>query len=327
MSVKVFLTESIDSEAQALLAQHVELDVGDFDLTPSELHQRVAQVDVIFSKTDPILINESLMDAAPSLKLIARHGSGYSNVTLDYATRKGIAVTNTPGVNAVTMAEYTIGLMFAAARQIVSAANACYKGTPDRLSFLGTELHGKTFGIVGVGEIGKQVVTRVHALGMNVLAYHPRPSARTLTNFPLKLVDIDELLRESRCRFTTCAANRSNPQLIGPREIKLMKSTAILLNLSRGGVVDETALFNALDKKIISAAATDVLAHEPVRSCEPLLSLDNCLVLPHIAAVTKEAQKAVAMAAVEEILRYKQGKPLQNIVNPDALKMLGGENG
>lgn len=319
MRMKVFLTEPIDAEAQALLAEHVDLDVGSDQLTSAEIRDRVRAVDVIFSKTDPISIDEALINAAPKLKLIARHGSGYNNVALDAATTRGIAVTNTPGANAVTMAEYTIGLMFAAARQMVPAAKACHDGAPDRLSFMGVELLGKTLGIIGVGGTGKQVVQRAHALGMKILAYHPRPSARYLTGYPLDLVELDELLRNSDVISLHVPLTKDTESLIGEREFGRMKDTAILLNLARGGVVDEAALYNALKSKKIFAAATDVLAHEPVRTEEPLLELENCLVLPHIAAVTKEAQRAVAMAAVEEILRFSRGDTLENVVNPDAL--------
>ena len=320
MPMKVYLTESIDSEAQKLLAKHVELDVGDCEVSVDEVLQRVADVDVIFSKTDPILIDPMLIDAAPKLQLIARHGSGYSNVSMDYATEKGIFVTNTPGVNAVTMAEYTIGLMFAAARRIVPAANACREGSPDRLSYLGIELHGKKFGLVGVGQIGRQVVGRAHALGMKVLAHHPRPSAKNLADLPLELVELDYLLSTCDVISLHMPLTEKTRNLIGERELGLMKETAILLNLSRGGVVDETALYQALENHTIFSAATDVLLNEPVRSTEPLLKLENCLVMPHIAAVTNEAQNAVAMTAVEEILRYSRGETLRHIVNPGALE-------
>lgn len=320
MPMKVYLTESIDSEAQKLLAKHVELDVGDCEVSVDEVLQRVADVDVIFSKTDPILIDPMLIDAAPKLQLIARHGSGYSNVSMDYATEKGIFVTNTPGVNAVTMAEYTIGLMLAAARRIVPAANACREGSPDRLSYLGIELHGKKFGLVGVGQIGRQVVGRAHALGMKVLAHHPRPSAKNLADLPLELVELDYLLSTCDVISLHMPLTEKTRNLIGERELGLMKETAILLNLSRGGVVDETALYQALENHTIFSAATDVLLNEPVRSTEPLLKLENCLVMPHIAAVTNEAQNAVAMTAVEEILRYSRGETLRHIVNPGALE-------
>ena len=317
--ISVYMTEPVHPQAQALLARGARVDVGDEDVAPEELRRRVVDVDVILSKTDPVPIDSGIIDAAPRLRLIARHGSGYSNVDVDHATNRGIVVTNTPGMNAVTIAEYTVGLMIAAARRLVPAASACRAGAPDRLSFLGQELFGKTFGIVGVGRIGRQVVQRVSALGMRVLAHHPRPSARDLADLPLTLVDLRALLQESDVVSLHVPLNEQTRHLIGARELALMKPTAILLNLSRGGVVDERALYDALERRAIDAAATDVLAAEPVSAAEPLLNLDNCLVLPHIASVTAEAQKAVAMAAVEEILRFARGQALRHVVNPAAL--------
>ena len=321
--ISVYVTEPVHPQAQALLARGARIDVGDEDVTPEELRRRVAEVDVILSKTDPVPIDSGIIDAAPRLRLIARHGSGYSNVDVDHATNRGIVVTNTPGVNAVTIAEYTVGLMIAAARRLVPAASACRAGAPDRLSFLGQELFGKTFGIVGVGRIGREVVQRVSALGMRVLAHHPRPSARGLADLPLRLVDLGTLLAESDVVSLHVPLNEQTRNLIGARELASMKPTAILLNLSRGGVVDERALYDALERRTIDAAATDVLAAEPVSASEPLLNLDNCLVLPHIASVTAEAQKAVAMAAVEEILRFSRGQALRHVVNPAALAAAG----
>ena len=321
--ISVYVTEPVHPQAQSLLARGARVDVGDGDLSTEELRRRVADVDVILSKTDPVPIDSGIIDAAPRLRLIARHGSGYSNVDVDHATARGIVVTNTPGVNAVTIAEYTIGLMIAAARRLVPAATACRVGAPDRLGFLGHELSGKTFGIVGVGRIGREVVQRVSAFGMRVLAHHPRPSARSLADLPLTLVDLGTLLEESDVVSLHVPLNEQTRNLIGARELATMKPTAILLNLSRGGVVDERALYDALERRAIDAAATDVLAAEPVSAAEPLLRLDNCLVLPHIASVTAEAQKAVAMAAVEEILRFCRGRPLRHVVNPAALAVAG----
>ena len=184
---------------------------------------------------------------------------------------------------------------------------------------MGQELFGKTFGIAGVGRVGRQVVRRVSALGMRTLAHHPRPSARNLVDLPPTLVDLDTLLRESDVVSLHVPLNERTRNLIGARELALMKPTAILLNLARGGVVDERALHDALERGAIDTAATDVLATEPVTASEPLLGLDNCLVLPHIATVTEEAQRAVAMTAVEEILRFSRGETLRHVVNPAVL--------
>ena len=317
--VAVYVTEPIHPDAQGLLARSARVDVGDMDVPPEALRRRVRNVDVILSKTDPIPIGADVIDAAPGLRLIARHGSGYSNVDVGHATDRGIVVTNTPGVNAVTVAEYTVGLMFAVARRLVPAAAACRAGAPDRMRYMGRELFGKTYGIVGVGRIGREVVRRVSALGMRILACHPRPSARGLADLPLTLVDLETLMKESDVVSLHVPLNERTRSLVGARELSWMKPTAILLNLSRGGVVDERALHDALARGAIDAAATDVLETEPVTASEPLLHLDNCLVLPHLAAGTLEAQRSIAMTAVEEILRFSRGEALRHVVNPTVL--------
>ena len=317
--LKVFLTNPINPEAQALLATHTDLDVGGDDMTYEAMLPRIADVDVIFNKLDPILMDARAMEAAPRLRMIARHGSGYSNVDIETATRKGIYVTSTPGANSVTMAEYTLGLMFAAARNLVTACNACQAGNPDRMSFMGMELYGKTFGIIGVGNIGREVVKRVSALGMKVLAYHPRPSAKNLGDLPLTLVDLETLMRESDVISIHSPLTPDTRNLIGAAQLDLMKPTACLLNLSRGGVVVEPDMICALQANKLACYATDVLEKEPVLASDPLLREPRALVFPHIAAVTRETQRNVAMMAVEDILRFSRGETPLHIVNKAVL--------
>lgn len=317
--LNVFLTEPICPDAQSRLADHVHLDIGSENMSHRDVYRAAKSADVILSKTDPLCIDADLMDSAPRLRLIARHGSGYSNVDIEHASRKGIAITNTPGVNAVSTAEFTLCLMLSVARHLPMANVACGKRKTERLAFMGQELQGKTVGIVGVGRIGREVVKRVHALGMHVLAFHPRQSARQLTDLPLELVDLATLLKRSDFVSLHVPLNAETRNLIGAKEIECMKRSAILINLSRGGVVDERALVRALTGRKIQAAATDVLASEPVQEADPLFKLENCLVTPHIAALTKEAQSAVAAAAVDEIIRFSKGEPLQNVINRTAL--------
>lgn len=320
MTYRLYVTEPIQADARDLLTENAVADFGHDKLTRAEVLSRIANAEVILSTTDPVLIDAELMAAAPNLRLVARHGTGYSNVDIDYATANGIAVSITAGVNAEAIAEYTVGLMLAAARCIPQASAACVHGAPERLQFAGVQITGKTFGIVGVGRIGRAVVERVVALGMKVLAYHPRPSAKTLTELPLELVDLDTLLQKSDVVSLHMPLTSETENLIGKRELALMKSKAILLNLSRGGVVNESALYETLSHDRIFAAATDVLAEEPVRANEPLLGLPNCIVLPHIAAMTLETQRKIAMTAAQQCLESLAGKIPKNIVNPNALK-------
>ncbi len=320
MSVPLYVTEPIHEDAESLLRANTRVEFGDEDLTKDEILLRVAEAQVVLSKTDPIPIDAAVMSAAPNLRLVARHGTGFSNVDIDFATRHGIAVSITAGVNTTAISEYTVGLMFAAARCLPQASAACAKGAPNRQQFAGVQITGKTFGIIGVGRIGRAVVEKVAALGMKVLAYHPRPSAKDLIDLPLELVDFDTLLDQSDVVSLHVPLTPVTLGLMGERELARMKSHAILLNLSRGGVVNESALFAALSQNRIFATATDVLAQEPVHANEPLLSLPNCIVLPHIAAMTFETQRDIAMTAAQHCLQALKGKVPNVIVNPDALK-------
>lgn len=311
----VYLTSPVAEAARNLLAQHCRLDIGTEDVRGEALYRRVAEAAVIFSKIDTLAIDEAVMDAAPHLRLIARHGSGYNNVDVAAATRRGVLVTSTPGANAVAIAEYTVGMMLASTRRLVRAAEASRLGNPDRMALMGMEVFGKTFGIIGVGNIGREVVRRVHALGMRVLAHHPRPSAKGLQDLPLELVDLDTLLAASDVISIHAPLTEATRHLINARELSLMKPTAHLLNVSRGGVVHEEAVCAALQAGRLGGYATDVLACEPVRVDEPLLALPNALVLPHIAAVTPETQQRVAMTAAEDILRVLRGEAPLHAVN------------
>jgi D-3-phosphoglycerate dehydrogenase len=320
VTAPLYVTEPIHPDAQALLKSKLGVEFGNDSLSRQDILNRVADAKVILSKTDPVLIDAELMSAAPALRHVARHGTGFSNVDMDYSTANGIAVSITAGVNTVAISEYTIGLMFSAARCLPQASAACADGAPDRQQFTGLEITGKTFGIVGVGRIGRAVVERAAALGMHVLAYHPRPSASTLSDLPLELVDLDRLLTESDVISLHVPLTPGTRNLIDAAEFARMKPQAILLNLSRGGVVDEAALFDALSTNRIFSAATDVLEQEPVRADDALLRLPNCIVLPHIAAMTFETQRNIAMTAANQCLTSLSGKIPKNIVNPDALK-------
>jgi D-3-phosphoglycerate dehydrogenase len=315
--LKVYLTEHIYPEAEARLNAHVDLDVGETTLSRAALIERVAGIDILFNKTDPVLVDSTVIDAAKNLKYIARHGSGYSNVDIAYATEKGILVSNTPGANAVSIAEYTFGLIIMIARKVLPAVLASRRGNPERLDFTGVELQGKVIGLIGVGHIGREVVRRALAFGMRVLAYHPRPSARKLADLDLKLVDLETLLKESDVVSIHAPLTPETRGLIGEKELALMKNSGYLINMGRGGMVEEAALAKALKTGAIAGAALDVLEKEPVQKDHPLLSIENALVLPHIGSLTYESQRRTAMTAVEDILRFGRGEKPRHLINPE----------
>jgi D-3-phosphoglycerate dehydrogenase len=317
---KIYLTEPIEAAAQARLAQACPIELGDLSLSLAEHCRRVADATIILSKSDPLRIGREIMDAAPRLRHIARHGSGYNNVDVAYATARGISISYVRGVNAVAVAEYTVGLMLLAVRHLVPAVEKCFQGDPPRRQFLGMELLGKTFGIIGVGLIGREVITRVRAFGMEVLAYHPRPHGKDFSGLEMTLVPLDELLARSDIVSIHAPFSEETRNLIDRRALSLMKPSAYLMNLGRGGIVDEAALAEALRERWIAGAVLDVLANEPVSADEPLLRHQNCIILPHIATMTLEAQTRTAMMAVDNILCFCRGGRPPHLVNPEAWK-------
>jgi D-3-phosphoglycerate dehydrogenase len=315
--MKVYLTEPITREAQELLGRQVDLVVETEAISKDRLLQRVADIDILFNKTDTSPVDCEVMEAAPRLRYIARHGTGYSNVDVVCATRKRIPVSYTPGVQARSIAEYTFGLILIMTRKLIAAADAARKGNPVRGDFIGRELFGHTFGIIGVGNIGREVVRLALGFGMSVLAHHPRPSAEKLADLPLQLVDLRTLLLESDVISIHAPLNEETRGMIGSKELACMKEDAFLINMGRGGIVDEQALIRAVETRKIAGAALDVVEQEPVQWDNPLLGVDNLLVMPHIASMTVEAQRRAAMMAVEDILRFIRGKRPLHLVNPD----------
>lgn len=318
MQHKVFLTEEIQPEAARRLRAALPIVVGHPGQSLDEVREQVADATIILSKTDPLRIGREIIDAAPRLVHIARHGSGYSNVDVDHATARGISVSYLHWLNTVAIAEYTLGLMLMAARNLVQAVERSRLGAPDRVALMGTELSGKTLGILGPGAIGIEVVRRAHAFGMRVLAYHPRPEGKDFSGLPMTLVPLRTLLSESDFVSIHTPLTPETRGVISTPELAAMKPSAWLLNLGRGGIVDEAALRAALEGGGIAGAVLDVLENEPVSASDPLLSCPGCIVLPHIAAMTVETQDRIAMAVVDDVCAVARGERPAHLANPSA---------
>jgi D-3-phosphoglycerate dehydrogenase len=257
-----------------------------------------------------------LLAASPSLRLIAIVGTGTDNVDLEAADSYGVAVSNTPGANARSVAEHAIALILAAAKQIPVADREMRAG--GWRHHLGLELEGKTLGVVGLGNIGRQVAQMGRALGMCVVAWSfTRDEARAL-EAGAELVELDDLLRRSDVVSLHVPATPQSRGMIGARELALMKPGAILVNTARGALVDEAALVSALRERHIGGAGLDVFVEEPLPPNSPLLQLDNVVLTPHSAWVTDEAQERLIQQPIDNVLAFLAGKP-RNVVNPKAL--------
>jgi D-3-phosphoglycerate dehydrogenase len=263
-------------------------------------------------------VTAPILEAGRKLRVVGRAGVGVDNIDVPAATRKGILVVNAPRGNIVAAAEHTIALLFALARWVPQADASMRRGEWTRTRFIGTEVRGKTLGVIGLGNVGSEVAKRAHGLEMDVIAYDPVVSVERAELFNVELVTLNELLERADFITVHVPLVDANRDLIGASELALMKATARLVNTARGGIVNEAALFAALESGEIAAAAADVFASEPPGE-SPLLTLNNFVGTPHIAASTHEAQASVAFDVAEEVAAVLAGDLPRFAVNAPAL--------
>jgi phosphoglycerate dehydrogenase-like enzyme len=284
--------------------------------TPAELIERCQGARCLINVRSYAVFDVPVLDALPDLEMISILGTGTDNVDLDAATERGIVVTNTPGVSAVSVAEATIGLLFAVTRRLPLMDRRLRAGVWQHE--IGPELRGRTLGVVGLGAIGSEVATLGRGLGLRVIAWSFRRDPERAARLGIELVELDDLLRQAD---VVSLHLRNSPQaagLISARELALMKPTAYLINTARGAIVDQSALVDALRERRIAGAALDVFVPEPLPADSPFLTLDNVVVTPHVAAVTHEAQARLAQMPVDNIVAFLQGHP-EHVVNPAVL--------
>ena len=321
MPVGRVLVEKFQPELIAWLRERAEVVEVDPWREPERWEREAPQVDAVISRKGRIT-RRHIEESRGRLKIIARTGVGVdvSRVDLDAAREHQVWVTNMPGVNAAAVAELAFGQMIALARHTAAADSAAkanrWAGGP---RFVGTELAGKTLGIVGMGNIGTRVALRARAFEMVLLVCDPYIPASHVTALGGRGVGMDELFRESDYVTLHCPLNAETHHLVGEKQLALMKRSAFLVNLARGGVVDEQALVASLREKRIAGAAIDVMEQEPPRTDHPLLRLDNVLLTPHIGGSTREAQSRGEWGAAEEVVRVLSGeRPLNAVIVPGA---------
>jgi len=265
-------------------------------------------------------IDAPLMDKAPKLKVISNCAVGFDNIDVDAATKRGIAVGNTPGVLTETTADFAFALMMAAARRVAEGDRNVRAGkwkTWGPMILLGQDVFGSTLGIVGMGRIGAAMARRAKGFGMKIMYSDViRQQPQTEKELGLEYVELGKLLAESD--FITLHTNLSpeTHHLIGPEQFKRMKRTCILINTSRGPIVDNMALYEALRDGKIAYAGLDVTEPEPIPIDHPLLTLDNIVIAPHIASASVTTRTKMGMMAAENLIAGLKGEPLPNPVNP-----------
>ncbi len=318
---KVFVTRQLPGKALSVLKQHCKVNIYPYDkvIPRKKLLQGVKWCDALLCVlTDTI--DKEVINANPKLKVISNYAIGFNNIDVTYATQKGIPVTNTPGQAIVdAVAEHAIALMFAITKRICEAdlftKSGKYRGWEPML-FLGMELVGKTIGIVGLGRIGSGVARRAKAMGMKVIYYDIKRNPAFEREFNAACFPLPKLLAAADVVSLHIPLLASTHHLIGNKELARMKKTAYLINTSRGPVVDEKALVQALRKKKIAGAALDVYEFEP-KLTPGLTTLENAVLTPHIASATIEARSEMAMDAVNNILEVLRGEKPKMLVNPD----------
>jgi glyoxylate reductase len=316
---RVYVTRIIPEEGFQLVRDATRWSVWEEDCpVPREvLLQEAARVEgLLCLLTDQI--DGELLDAAPGLRVVANMAVGYDNVDVDAATARGVPVTNTPGVLTETTADLAWALLMAAARRVVESDRFTREGrwkTWSPMLLLGQDIHHATLGIVGLGRIGAEVAKRGRGFDMRLL-YASRSRKPELEQaLGLEHVSLDDLLRQSDFVSIHTPLTEETRGLIGARELALMKRTAILINSARGPIVDQRALTEALTARRIGGAALDVFEEEPIAPDDPLLKLDNVVVLPHIGSATTATRGKMARIAAENLLAALAGQRPPNLVN------------
>ena len=316
---RVLIADKLEAAGVELLrAAGIEVDNRP-GLKGDELKAALRAADAVICRSQPKLTAE-YFDQPGKLRAVARAGVGVDNIDVPAATRTGVVVMNTPGGNTVSAAEHTVALMLALSRRIPAADATMKAGGWDRNRFVGTEVAGKTLAVVGLGRIGGEVARRAKAMDMKVLALDPMVTAAKAAELGYEMAaSLDDLLPRADFLTVHVPGGDKTKSLIGARELGLMKKSARVLNVARGGIVDERALADALAAGTIAGAGVDVFTVEPIAADNPLLKAPNIVLTPHLGASTLEAQENVAIEAAQLIADFLLKGQVANAVNMAAV--------
>ncbi len=315
MTYKILISDKLGQAGLDRLAEMADVTYDMvLGLSKDELIARIPEYDALIIRSDT-RPDADIIAAGTKLKVIGRAGIGVDNVDVAAATQHGVMVMNTPRSNSVATAEQTMALMLAVSRHTVPAHNSVAAGKWDRAKFVGTELDGKTLGIIGFGYIGKLVARRAQAFGMRVVAYDPYVTDETAVDLGVRLLTLPELLAKADIITLHSVATPETINLINAETIAQMKKGVIIVNVARGKLIDEQALADALQNGRVAAAALDVYQKEPPEG-SPLIGLPNVLHTPHLGASSKEAQTRVGVEIVEQVVDALRGTEYRNVVNP-----------
>jgi glyoxylate reductase len=318
---KVYVTRKIPEPGPSILKKHFQINMnpGVDVLKRETLLENVRDVDALLCMLGD-KIDSNVMDAAgPNLKVISCYSVGYDHVDIYEAAKRKIIVTNTPNVLAKATADLTFSLILTAARNIVNADRHVRNGnwkfgwTPDL--FLGYDVHGSTLGIIGLGEIGTLVAKRARGFDMQVIYYSKTRKRQMESELDITFVPLEELLRRSDFVSIHVSLNKDNFHMIDESKIKLMKKTAFIINTSRGKVINEQHLINALRNKVIGGAGLDVYESEPISRSNPLTQFPQTILLPHIGSATFMTRSKMAEVAANNIVNFFNGRGIVHKIN------------
>jgi D-3-phosphoglycerate dehydrogenase / 2-oxoglutarate reductase len=312
--MKVIVADKISERGVELLQEagwHILLTTKD------RLNAEIVDADALVVRS-ATKVTAELLDKAPQLRVVGRAGVGVDNIDLEEATRRGVLVMSTPGGNAVSVAEHTFALLLALARQVPRLDAAIREGRWEKSSAAGTELRGKTLGLIGLGRIGSEVAVRAEAFDMRVLGYDPYISEAAAREVQVELVPLERLLAESDFVSLHTALSPATQNLINANTLAQMKKNARLINAARGELIDEAALADALKSGRLAGAALDVFVEEPPKT-SPLVGLPNVIATPHVAGSTAEAQEEVGTQIAVQVRDYLAEGVIRNAVNLPAL--------
>lgn len=322
--MKVLVTDDIAEEGLELLRDCAEVDVN-VGLIPEKLVSIISNYEALVVRSQTQVTAE-VIQAGKKLQVIGRAGVGVDNIDLEVATRQGIVVVNAPAGNIVSAAEHAIALMLALARNIPQANTMLKSGVWQRGNFMGTEIRDKTLGIIGLGNVGSEVARRARGLEMKLMAFDPFIATDYAHNLQVKLVTLEQLLKESDFITLHIPLTPQTKGLIQAKQLAMVKPTARIINCARGGLIDEAALARAVREKRLAGAAVDVFTTEPATE-SILFAEDNIIVTPHLAASTTEAQTSAARDIARQIIEVLNGQPARYAVNtpfipPETLSVL-----
>lgn len=311
--MKVLVADPIGKEGIDLLVKHgLEVDIKT-GLKPEELLSIIPEYEALLVRSET-KVTAQVLNVGRKLCVVGRAGVGVDNIDLATATERGIIVVNAPESNTLSAAEHTVALMLALARNIPQAHAALKAGKWDRKRFTGIEVRNKTIGVIGLGKVGTEVAKRCKGLDMQVIGYDPMVSAEHARNRGIEMVSLDELLSRSDFITIHVPLTPATKGLIGEEALRKVKTSVRILNVARGGVVDEEALFRAIEEGRVAGAAIDVFSKEPATE-NILLKSDKVVVTPHLGASTVEAQAGVAVDVAEQVIEVLQGLPARYCVN------------